>query len=106
LEGIINKVADAISGSRPGARKDTFENYVQRLQELEDTAKQFKGVSHVYAIYAGREVRVFVTPTEIGDLEAIKLARDIADKIETELKYPGEIKVTVIRETRVDEYAR
>lgn len=106
LEGIINKVADAISGSRPGARKDTFENYVQRLQELEDTAKQFKGVSHVYAIYAGREVRVFVTPTEIGDLEALKLARDIADKIETELKYPGEIKVNVIRETRVEEYAR
>lgn len=106
LEGIINKVSDAISGSRPGARKDTYEHYIQRLKELEDTARQFKGVEHAYAIYAGREVRVFVTPQEIGDLEALKLARDIADRIEREMTYPGEIKVTVIRETRVDEYAR
>jgi len=106
LEGIINKVADAISGARPGARKDTYENYVQRLGELEDTAKTFGGVRHAYAIYAGREVRVFVTPEEVDDLTALKLARDIADKIETELTYPGEIKVNVIRESRVEEYAR
>ena len=106
LEGIINKVADAISGSRPGARKDTYENYVQRLTELENAAKSFGGVKHAFAIYAGREVRVFVTPEEVDDLQAIKLARDIADKIETELTYPGEIKVNVIRETRIEEYAR
>jgi ribonuclease Y len=106
LEGIINKVADAISGARPGARKDTYENYVQRLGELEDAAKTFGGVRHAYAIYAGREVRVFVTPEEVDDLTALKLARDIADKIETELTYPGEIKVNVIRESRVEEYAR
>ncbi|MEK9165701.1 MAG: ribonuclease Y [Patescibacteria group bacterium] len=106
IEGIINKVADSISGSRPGARKDTYENYVQRLKELEDTAKLFEGVQNAYAIYAGREIRVFVTPETVDDLTAIKLARDIADKIEAELSYPGEIKVNVIRETRVEEYAR
>ena len=106
LEGVINKVADAISGARPGARKDTYENYVQRLRELEDSAKQFKGVAHAYALYAGREVRVFVTPDQVNDLEALQMARDIADKIEQELTYPGEIKVTVIRENRIEEYAR
>ncbi|MFZ5391535.1 MAG: ribonuclease Y [Patescibacteria group bacterium] len=106
LEGIITKVADAISGSRPGARKDTYENYLQRLQELENVASDFTGVDKVYAIQAGREVRVFVKPEEIDDYTATKLARDIADKIEQELKYPGEIKVNVIRETRIIEYAR
>lgn len=106
LEGIINKVADAISGARPGARKDTYELYIQRLSELEDLAKGFDSVQNAYAIYAGREVRVFVTPDKVDDLGAIKLARDIADKIETELTYPGEIKVSVIREKRVEEYAR
>jgi ribonuclease Y len=106
LEGIINKVADAISGARPGARKDTYENYLQRLQELENVATGFEGVEKVYAIQAGREVRVFVKPDQIDDYSATKLARSIADKIEQELKYPGEIKVNVIRETRVIEYAR
>lgn len=106
LEGIINKVADAISGSRPGARKDSYEDYVQRLGELEDVARKFQGVEKSYAIYAGREVRVFVQPKMIDDLGCLKLARDIASKIEEELKYPGEIKVNVIRETRVEEYAR
>lgn len=106
LEGLITKVADAVSGARPGARKDTYENYLQRLQELENVATSFEGVEKAYAIQAGREVRVFVRPTEIDDLQAIKLARAIADKIEQELKYPGEIKVNVIRETRVIEYAR
>jgi len=106
LEAIIVKVADAISGSRPGARKDTYEEYIKRLEELEVLAKKFPGVEKVYAIQAGRELRVFVTPEEIDDVEAHKLARRIADQIEEELRYPGEIKVTVIRENRVTEYAR
>lgn len=106
LESIIVKVADAISGSRPGARKDTYEQYLHRLDELEKLANTFKGVEKAYAIQAGREIRVFVIPEEIGDLEAVKLAKEIAEKIEEELKYPGEIKVNVIRETRVTEYAR
>jgi ribonuclease Y len=106
LEGIICKVADAISGARPGARKDTYEQYLQRLEELEAVATGFEGVEKCYAIQAGREVRVFVKPEEIDDYAATKLARNIADKIEQELKYPGEIKVNVIRETRMVEYAR
>ena len=106
LEAIIVKVADAISGARMGARKDTYEEYLKRLEELENLAKEFEGVKKVYAIQAGREIRVFVTPEEIDDLEAKKLARNIADKIEKELRYPGDIKVTVIRETRIEEYAR
>lgn len=106
LEGIISKVADAISGARPGARKDTYENYIQRLDELEAVANNFAGVEKTYAIQAGREIRVFVRPEDIDDYKATTLARDIADKIEQELKYPGEIKVNVIRETRIIEYAR
>jgi ribonuclease Y len=106
LEALIVKTADAISGSRPGARKDTYEQYLQRLSELEDVAKSFEGVEKVYAIQAGREVRIFVTPDKIDDLQAIKLAKDIAKKIEEELRYPGEIKVNVIREKRIIEYAR
>ena len=84
----------------------TLENYLKRLGELEDVANSFEGVEKTYAIQAGREIRVFVTPEEIDDYTAKKLARDIANKIEGELKYPGEIKVTLIRETRVIEYAR
>ena len=106
LEGVIVKIADAISGSRPGARRDSFEEYIQRLTELENTAKSFAGVEKVYAIQAGREIRVFVSPEEIDDYAANKLARDIAEKIENELKYPGEIRVTVIREKRITEYAK
>jgi len=106
LEGIIVKVADAISGARPGARKDTYERYLQRLEELENVANSFPGVQKSYAIQAGREVRVFVMPDQIDDLEAAKLAQNIAHKIEEELKYPGEIKVNVIREMRITEYAR
>lgn len=106
LECIIVKVADAISGARIGARKDTYENYLQRLTELEDTATSFAGVDKAYAIQAGREIRIFVTPDEVDDWQAVKLARDIADKIEKELKYPGEIKVSLIREKRITEYAR
>lgn len=106
LEGAIVKVADALSGARPGARKGTYENYVQRLDELESAAKSFPGVERAFAIQAGREIRVFVRPEELDDYAAIKLAADIAKKIEAELQYPGEIKVTVIREKRVIEYAR
>jgi len=106
LEAIIVKVADQISGARPGARKDTVENYLKRLEELEKIALDFKEVKKAYAIQAGREIRVFVKPEEIGDLESHKLAKDIANKIHQELTYPGEIKVNLIRETRVIEYAR
>ena len=106
VESIIVQCADAISGSRPGARSDSVENYLKRLGDLEATATSFKGVEKAYALQAGREIRVFVTPSEVTDLEAHQLARDLAVKIENELKYPGEIKVNVIRENRVIEYAR
>lgn len=102
----IVKAADAISGSRVGARRDTYEQYVARLEDLEKTAGNFPGIEKVYAIQAGREVRVFVKPEAIDDYAAYNLAKDIARKIENELQYPGEIKVAVIRETRVIEYAR
>lgn len=106
LEGVIVRTADAISGSRPGARRDTVERYLQRLEELEKVASSLPGVTKAYAIQAGREVRIFVTPTEIDDLGMVKMAQEVARKIESELQYPGEIKVNVIRETRVVEYAR
>ncbi len=106
VEGCIVKSADAVSGARPGARKGTYENYVQRLDELENAAKSFPGVDRAYAIQAGREMRVFVKPEQLDDYAATKLAHDIAQKIEAEMQYPGEIKVTVIREKRVIEYAR
>jgi ribonuclease Y len=105
-ESMIVQVADAISGARPGARRDSVEQYIKRLEDLEAIANAEHGVEKSYAIAAGREVRVIVKPEEITDLEARKLARDIADKIEKEMQYPGEIKVSVIRETRVIEYAR
>ncbi len=106
IEGAIIKAADAISGARPGARKQTLEQFLQRMEELERTAATFPGVEKAYAIQAGREVRVFVQPQEIDDFNAYKMAKDIAKKIEGELQYPGEVKVTLIRETRVIEYAR
>ena len=106
IESIIVQTADAISGSRPGARRDSVENYLKRLGDLEAISKSFPGVEKAYALQAGREIRVFVTPTEISDLDAKKMAQDIAMRIEKELKYPGEIKVTVIRELRTIEYAR
>ena len=105
-ESMIISAADAISASRPGARKDSLENYLKRLEELEGVANSFPEVEKTYAIQAGREIRVFVRPDKVDDLGAMKLTRAIADKIEKELKYPGEIKVNVIRETRVVEYAR
>jgi len=106
IESIIVQTADAISGGRPGARRASVENYIKKLEELEKIASSKPGVEKAYALQAGREVRVFVTPTAISDLEAHALARDIALQIEQELKYPGEVKITVIRETRVIEYAR
>lgn len=106
LTAVIVKVADAISSARPGARSDNYENYVHRLEELEKIAQSFDGIDKVYAIQAGREVRVFVQPDNVNDFQAYNLARDIAKKIESELKYPGEIKVNVIRELRAIEYAR
>ena len=106
VEAIIVQTADAISGARPGARRDTAENYLRRLNDLEQLATTFSGVDKTYAIQAGREIRVFVTPDKISDLEARQMARDIAIRIEKELRYPGEIKVTVIRETRIVDYAR
>ena len=106
LEARVVQAADAISAARPGARKDTLEEYIRRLSELEDMAMAFDGVEKAYAIQAGREVRVFVTPESIDDFHAKKLARDIANRIQEELRYPGEIKVVVIRETRITEYAR
>lgn len=106
IESIIVQTADAISGGRPGARRDSVENYLKRLQELEALVNQFPAVEKSYALQAGREIRIFVTPEKISDAEAKIMARDIAIKIEQELKYPGEIKVTMIRETRIVEYAR
>ena len=105
-EALIIRVVDAISASRPGARNISAENFVERMKDLENVANSFKGIEKSYAISAGREVRVFVRPGEIDDLSAIKLARDIATKIESTMQYPGTIKVNVIRETRAIEFAK
>ncbi len=105
-ESVIVQVADAISGGRPGARRDSVENYLKRLADIEEIANSFPGVEKCYAISAGREVRVFVKPDVMTDFAARELARNIAVRIENELKYPGEIKVAVIRETRAIEFAR
>lgn len=106
IESVIVQIADSISGGRPGARRDNVENYLKRLKELEDITNSFEGIDKSFAVQAGREIRILVQPEVVSDLEAKKLAREIALKIEKELKYPGEIKVNVIRETRVIEYAR
>ncbi|MBU6323511.1 MAG: ribonuclease Y [Patescibacteria group bacterium] len=105
-EAVIVQIADAISASRPGARRDTVERYLERLGDLERIALGFEGVEKVYAISAGREIRVFVNPGKVSDLAMHKLARDIAARVQEELKYPGEIKVNIIRENRVVEFAR
>jgi len=106
VESVIVYVTDSISGGRLGARRDTIENYIKRLEDLEAIANSFDGVDKSYALQAGREVRVFVTPEKISDIESHNLAKNIAKRIEDEIKYPGEIKITVIRENRIIEYAR
>jgi len=106
VEAVIVEAADAISGARPGARREDLEQYIKRLRALEEIANSFKGVQQSYAIQAGREVRIIVRPDDIDDLESTRLARDIAKKIEETMQYPGQIKVTVIRETRAVEYAK
>ncbi|NPA31816.1 MAG: ribonuclease Y [Chloroflexi bacterium] len=106
VEAIIVEVADAISGARPGARRESVEEYIKRVKVLEEIAKGFEGVKECFALQAGREVRVIVRPTEVDDVAAQRLAREIAKKIEEQLQYPGQIKVTVIRETRAIDYAR
>lgn len=106
VEAIIVKAADAISSSRPGARRESYEHYIKRLEELENIANSFSGVEKSYAIQAGREVRIIVKPESIDDLSAIQLSKDIAKKIERDLQYPGTIKVNIIRETRAVEFAK
>ena len=106
LEAIIAESADAISGARPGARREDIEAYIKRIKSLEDMASSFKGVAQSYAIQAGREVRIIVRPEEIDDLASARLARDIAKQIEETMQYPGQIRVTVIRETRAVDYAK
>ena len=105
LEAILVQVADQISGARPGARRDNLEQYLRRLEDLESIATSFSGVKDAYAIQAGRELRVFVKPEEVDDLSSRKIAKEIAKRVQEELRYPGEIKVTVIRENRIVEYA-
>jgi ribonuclease Y len=103
---VIVQISDALSATRPGARRDTLESYLRRVEELEKIGSSFKGVDQAYAISAGREIRVIVKPDEISDQQAMMLARDIARKIEEDLKYIGQVKVTVIREKRETEFAR
>jgi ribonuclease Y len=106
VEAVIVAAADAISGGRPGARRESLETYVRRIKSLEDIGNSFPGVSQTYAIQAGREIRILVRPEEVDDLGSLQLARDIAKRIEDNLEYPGQIKVTVIRETRATETAK
>ena len=106
LDAVLIQAADAISASRPGARRETLEAYIRRLEKLEGIADSFDGVEKAYAIHAGREIRIMVKPERIDDFKAIQLARDIVKKIESELEYPGQIKVNVIRETRAVDYAK
>jgi len=106
IEAVVVQIADAISASRPGARGESLDNYVKRLDDLQQIADGFPGVERSFAIQAGREIRILVRPEEIDDIASSRLARDVVKKIEEQLQYPGQIKVTVIRETRAVDYAR
>ena len=105
-EAYVVTAADVISAARPGARRDTLEKYLKRLEDIERVVNTFEGVNQAYAVSAGREVRVFVTPEKIDDFGALQLAKQIAAKIQSEVQYPGEIKVIVVREVKAVEYAK
>jgi ribonuclease Y len=106
LEAMLVQAADAVSAARPGARREMLENYIKRLEQLETIAKSFDGVSKAYALQAGREIRIIVESSEVSDEQTFWLTKDIARRIEGEVQYPGQVKVTVIREMRVVDYAR
>ena len=106
VEAVLIQAADTISAARPGARRETLESYIKRLQKLEEIADSFEGVEKSYAIQAGREIRIMVKPDKIDDYTAVNLARELGKKIEEELEYPGQIKIVVIRETRAVDYAK
>ncbi len=106
IYGLLVQAADTLSAARPGARREMYESYIKRLEDLEKIATDFKGVDKVYALQAGREIRVMVEGDKINDGAAVMLSKDIAKKIEAELSYPGQVKVTVVRETRAVDYAR
>jgi ribonuclease Y len=106
VEAIIVEAADAISGARPGARRENLENYIKRVRTLEEIATSFPGVDSAYALQAGREIRILVKPNQIDDLEAVRLSKDISKSIEDSMQYPGQIQVTVIRETRAVGFAK
>ena len=103
---VIVQAADAISAARPGARRENLENYIKRLQKLEEIANSFEGIEKSFAIQAGREIRIMVKPEDVSDDKMVFLAKDISKKIESELEYPGQIKIHMIRETRAFEYAK
>ena len=106
IEAVLVQAADAISASRPGARRETLETYIKRLEALEGIADSFEGVEKSFAIQAGREIRIIVKPDKITDDQMVIMARDIAKKVESEMEYPGQIKVNLVRETRVVDYAK